>query len=349
MPAGQQRPLGALDGVDGRAEHGHDESQEGVSSTDYSAVLLRAIAGLDRNTAEARDAVYERARRVLMEQLLRADDVQASASKPHAERAAFEAAVERIETEFAYLDRAPPGPGDVPDWQRDAYEPGVTGSASTWLRPAVLILLGSAAVLGILMAGYMFRMSRSTDVTETRRNDPSADKGTITHAAVRHAEELEPGIDGGSTDAGLPYYYRRQPVYYRTVYSLGTVLIDRSQRFIYLIQPNSVALRYGIGVGGECVDSAGLLRVTRKEEWPQWVPTSAVLERRSYPSRMAGGPGNPLGARVLYLNDGIGIHGTNAPKSIGHAVSLGCFRMVNDDVVDLYQRVPTGTGVVVMN
>jgi lipoprotein-anchoring transpeptidase ErfK/SrfK len=117
-----------------------------------------------------------------------------------------------------------------------------------------------------------------------------------------------------------------------------------------LVQPQITALRYGIGVGGECSDTAGQHRISRKEEWPEWVPSLELIKRRTYPSRMAGGLGNPLGARVLYLDrNGIMIHGTNAPKTIGHALSLGCFRMVNNDIVDLYNRLPTEAAVVVMN
>jgi lipoprotein-anchoring transpeptidase ErfK/SrfK len=331
---------------------GHDDVRGDVGATDYYSVLLRAVTALDPNTAEARSSVYDRARRVLIEQLLRAEGADASASRLHAERSGFEVAVERIEAEFAYLDPAHSRTDALAAWDEDALGlDGEARSASRLFRPAVWSVLGIAVAAALVAAGYAFLANRvpHPSASETGRIDRVPETRSVTHAAVGSPEELEPGMDGGSTDAGLPYYYRRQPVYYRTVYSLGTVLIDRSQRFLYLVQPSSVALRYGIGVGGECGDSAGLLRITRKEEWPAWVPSPALLKRRSYPTRLAGGPGNPLGARVLFLNDGIGIHGTNAPKSIGHAVSLGCFRMVNDDVVDLYQRVPTGTGVVVVN
>jgi lipoprotein-anchoring transpeptidase ErfK/SrfK len=326
-----------------------------VGLTDYYSVLSQAVMSLDRNTATARNELYDRARRVLVEQLLRADEPKSPASKLHAERADFEAAIERIEAELARRDpavsRARQERRDIPSRQESAGLDGASYRAKRLLVPAALSVLGATVILVIAMVGYSFLTDRSKDVArpDTSRIERAPDNRSVTHAAVTHPEELQPGIDGGSTDSGLPYFYRRQPVYYRTVYSPGMVLVDRSQRFLYLVQPNSVALRYGIGVGGECADTAGLLRITRKDEWPEWVPSPELIKRRSYPSRLAGGPGNPLGARALYLNNGIGIHGTNAPKSIGHAVSLGCFRMVNDDVVDLYQRVPTGTAVVVMN
>ena len=163
-------------------------------------------------------------------------------------------------------------------------------------------------------------------------------------------DDLEPGVDGGSTDNGLPFYLRRQAVYYRTVYSPGMIVVDRSQRFLYLVQPQARAWRYGIGVGGECDVGAGLYRIQSKSHWPEWTPSPALLKRRKYPDRVAGGPGNPLGAYAMYFESSIpGIHGTNAPKSIGQAPTLGCFRLVNDDVVDLEKRIAIGTGVVVLN
>jgi lipoprotein-anchoring transpeptidase ErfK/SrfK len=163
-------------------------------------------------------------------------------------------------------------------------------------------------------------------------------------------DELAPGVDGGATDPGLPYYFRRQPIYYRTTHAVGSVLIDRSQRYLYLIEPKIVALRYGIGVGIECSETAGLRRVTNKVEWPDWTPSAELLKRHSYPARVAGGPGNPLGARALALDGNLaGIHGTNAPKTIGHAVNVGCFRMTNEDIIDFYPRVPIGAAIIVSN
>ena len=275
--------------------------------SDYYSVLMQAIAALDPNTANARLAVYDRARRVLIEHLLRDDNLDLPASKPRAQRAAFENAVERIEAEFASRDKvARPGQRRQHKASRrpDAAKLDlVPRSATGLLLPAVLSMLGVAVVLVIAIVGYSFMSDRSTDVPRTETKQV-ADNRSVSHSAVTHAEELEPGVDGGSTDSGLPYYYRRQPIYYRTIYSVGSILIDRSQRFLYFVQPNSVALRYGIGVGGECVNTTGLLRVTRKDEWPEWVPSPELIKRKSsYPSRMAGGPSNPLGARMLYLND----------------------------------------------
>ncbi len=161
-------------------------------------------------------------------------------------------------------------------------------------------------------------------------------------------QDRDPGV-AAPADAALDAAWRRQPVFYRTAEAPGTIIIDTSDRFLSLIQPNNVALRYGIGVGRDGFQWQGLLRVTRKSEWPDWTPPPEMIARQPYlPRFMAGGPGNPMGARALYLGNTIyRIHGTNAPETIGHAVSSGCFRLVNDEIEDLFARVPVGTKVIV--
>jgi lipoprotein-anchoring transpeptidase ErfK/SrfK len=162
-------------------------------------------------------------------------------------------------------------------------------------------------------------------------------------------EDAAPGAIPAPEEKVLPEAYRRQPVFYRSNEAPGTIVIDTSHRFLYLLQANNTALRYGIGVGRDGFQWNGLLKITRKAEWPDWTPPSEMIERQPYlPRFMAGGPGNPLGARALYLGNTIyRIHGTNAPETIGHAVSSGCFRLVNEQVMDLYERVPVGTKVIV--
>lgn len=162
------------------------------------------------------------------------------------------------------------------------------------------------------------------------------------------AKDAEPGDlpDAAMLDPS----YRRQPVFYRTTHPVGTIIIDTPGRFLYLVQPNNIALRYGIGVGRDGFEWSGLLRITRKQQWPDWTPPDEMIRRQPYlPRFMAGGPGNPMGARALYLGDTVyRIHGTNAPQTIGQAVSSGCFRLVNEEIEDLFDRVPVGTKVVVM-
>jgi lipoprotein-anchoring transpeptidase ErfK/SrfK len=144
--------------------------------------------------------------------------------------------------------------------------------------------------------------------------------------------------------------FRRQEVDYTGPAAPGTIVVDTPERFLFLVEPHGKALRYGIGVGRPGFKWAGVKRISRKSEWPDWTPPQEMLLRRpDLPRHMAGGPENPLGARALYLGSSLyRIHGTNEPSTIGHNVSSGCIRMMNEDVIDLYGRVPVGTTVVVL-
>jgi lipoprotein-anchoring transpeptidase ErfK/SrfK len=162
--------------------------------------------------------------------------------------------------------------------------------------------------------------------------------------------EEQPGYQPApEEEEQLPPAFRRQLVFFRTTEPPGTIVIQTSERFLYLVQGNNRAVRYGIGVGRDGFQWSGLLKVARKAEWPDWRPPAEMIERQPYlPRFMAGGPGNPLGARALYLGETVyRIHGTNQPQTIGQSVSSGCFRLVNPDVIDLFDRVPVGTKVVV--
>jgi lipoprotein-anchoring transpeptidase ErfK/SrfK len=164
-------------------------------------------------------------------------------------------------------------------------------------------------------------------------------------------KDVDPGVDHTGRDADLPSELRRQSVYYRTEQPPGTIIVNTHDRYLYLIMGNGVAMRYGIGVGRDGFQWGGIQKITLKREWPDWVPPPEMIERQPYlPRWMAGGPGNPLGARAMNLGATVyRIHGTNAPETIGQAVSSGCFRLVNDDVTDLYSRVPVGTKVMVQH
>ena len=144
--------------------------------------------------------------------------------------------------------------------------------------------------------------------------------------------------------------YRRQEVDYSGAERPGAIIIDTPNKFLFLVLPNGRALRYGIGVGRPGFEWSGVKRVSRKAEWPDWTPPREMLLRRpDLPLHMAGGPENPLGARALYLGSSMyRIHGTNEPSTIGQNLSSGCIRMMNEDVIDLYGRVPVGTKVIVI-
>jgi lipoprotein-anchoring transpeptidase ErfK/SrfK len=141
----------------------------------------------------------------------------------------------------------------------------------------------------------------------------------------------------------------REIVDYPTKQRPGTIVIDSTERRLYFVMPDGKAMRYGVGVGRPGFDWAGTQTISRKQEWPTWTPPAQMLKRRpDLPRFMPGGPDNPMGARALYLGSTLyRIHGSNEPETIGQAVSSGCIRMLNEDVIDLYERAKVGTRVVV--
>jgi lipoprotein-anchoring transpeptidase ErfK/SrfK len=161
--------------------------------------------------------------------------------------------------------------------------------------------------------------------------------------------EAAPPEDQSPT-AELPARLRRQTVNYATREAPGTIIIDTPNTYLYYVLGNGQAIRYGIGVGREGFTWSGTQTITQKKEWPDWYPPAEMIARQPYlPRQMAGGPGNPLGARAMFLgHTEYRIHGTNAPQTIGTRVSSGCIRLTNEDVSDLYSRVNIGTRVVVM-
>jgi lipoprotein-anchoring transpeptidase ErfK/SrfK len=152
----------------------------------------------------------------------------------------------------------------------------------------------------------------------------------------------------------IPEEYRRHLVRYARREAPGTIVVDTSNKFLYYVLPNSEAIRYGVTVGEDAQAWSGVATVGRKEEWPSWTPTANEHARLGpIPAFVSGGPQNPMGARGLYLYSGgkdtqYRIHGTNQPEYIGRAISSGCIRMTNEDVIDLYGRVKIGTIVVVL-
>ncbi len=330
--------------------------------TDYYSILSRAVASLNPNTAQARANLFKRARGLLIDQIERDRD-RWTDDAALAEIANFDAATDRIEADLARRTTSK----SIARARRHEPAEGrpLTPPEKAPVEPkrgiGRVTVISAAGLLGVLLIGlavYAFRGEPATSPQTAATKAPAGGgvaktpeaKKAVSSRPALDGDDLEPGVDGGSTDNGLPFYLRRQAVYYRTVYSPGMIVVDRSQRFLYLVQPQARAWRYGIGVGGECDVGAGLYRIQSKSHWPEWTPSPALLKRRKYPDRVAGGPGNPLGAYAMYFESSIpGIHGTNAPKSIGQAPTLGCFRLVNDDVVDLEKRIAIGTGVVVLN
>jgi lipoprotein-anchoring transpeptidase ErfK/SrfK len=171
-------------------------------------------------------------------------------------------------------------------------------------------------------------------------------------APVQQAAMVRPAVP--TIRGHLDPQFLPQVVDYQTKEKPGTIVIDTNNRFLYLVMEGGKARRYGVGVGKPGFEWAGAHTVTRKQEWPDWTPPKEMVSREAakghyLPAHMEGGEANPLGARAMYLGSTLyRIHGTNAPWTIGNAVSSGCIRLRNEDVIDLYDRVKVGTRVIVM-
>jgi len=195
----------------------------------------------------------------------------------------------------------------------------------------VVLLVGSLALGGCMQA----TLSPSSDASMTSR-----DRQLLAHPPY--------------AQANIPDQYLRHVVDYTRKERPGTILVDTDARYLYYVLPGGKAIRYGVAVGQEAMAFSGVATVGRMAEWPDWIPTREIQERLGpYPSRIPGGAANPLGARALYLYQGnkdtlFRIHGTNQPEYIGQAISSGCIRMTNADVIDLFSRVKQGAPVVVL-
>jgi lipoprotein-anchoring transpeptidase ErfK/SrfK len=203
------------------------------------------------------------------------------------------------------------------------------------LRSATILAAGTALWIGSAVAAPLPQYPLNS--------------GALFDAAMR-GERPAQGTEI-EADAGLAPRLQRQTVAYATTASAGTVVIDTAQTYLYFIIGDGRAIRYGIGVGRDGFTWSGAQSVTRKAEWPDWTPPQEMIARQPYlPRFMAGGEGNPLGARAIYLGSTVyRIHGTNMPETIGRKVSSGCIRMLNEDVIDLYARVDVGTRIVVLD
>src|ERR1700674_2796638 len=196
-----------------------------------------------------------------------------------------------------------------------------------------LLVMG---LVGLGLGGCM----QTTLAPSTDANFTSRDRQLLAHPPYARAD--------------IPESFRRHVVDYSRKELPGTILVDTEARYLYYVLPQGKAIRYGVAVGEEALAFSGVARVGRMTEWPDWIPTPEIQARlRPYPARVAGGPANPLGARALYLFDGnkdtlYRIHGTNQPEYIGQAISSGCIRMTNEDVIDLFDRVKPDATVVVL-
>ncbi|MBX9842411.1 MAG: L,D-transpeptidase [Xanthobacteraceae bacterium] len=319
---------------------------------DYFSVLQGAVGELDINTAAARRDIYDRARNALLGRL-RSTEPKLPEPVIEAELESLNQAIERVENEhlasrgrfsrerYAGLDTglgvglgaapgAVPPPIPAPPPEPTVGPPPETRSerrrdslAAPKERPRRRILAPLlAAAVGLVLA---IVVTLGTLIYWPRQN--------------REVRASAQASQAGSAS----YVYMRQPVYYRTTHPPGTILVDKAQRFAYVVLPNVVALRYGIGVGPECAAAQGLHTITRKEEWPGRAADSGFGKIRN----LFAGPreDNPLGARALYLQE-YRLHGTNAPSGIGSTLLIGCVALINESIIEFYDKAPLETRVV---
>jgi lipoprotein-anchoring transpeptidase ErfK/SrfK len=227
-------------------------------------------------------------------------------------------------------------------------------------NPFLMTLFVLGAVAGPAKAASSLVVPRPPSVISPDLSDPwllqirPGRKAPTLSLPATPASLTQPSIIRGPTKTGtsrdIDPKYLPQVVDYGGGEPTGTVVIDTEARFLYLVLGDGKAERYGVGVGRPGFEWAGEHRITRKAEWPDWVPPDEMRARvPNLPVSMKGGPDNPLGARALYLGSTLyRIHGSNEPWTIGHAVSSGCIRMRNEDVMDLYDKVKVGTRVIVL-
>ena len=292
---------------------------------DYYSLLMKAVAGKD---AVARDQIYKDAL-----SLIARSHLTREAASSHT--AALEDAVRRIEDDIA---------AEEANSAADINE--VLSTGRNWKPFAIgagAVAAAAVIALSALVYGFVATKGPAIVAASVKTSPPNAQRGREDVVMA----DLKPGVDGGSSGEGLPFALQRQVVFYRTTVVPGSIVVDRENRFLYLIDANNSARRYGIGIAQECLKGGSLSRVMNKLEWPDWRSSGANTKDADALLAAAGRPGSLLGARALLLDKpGLLIHGTNSPKTIGHLVASGCIRLVNDDVEDLYRRVSVETRVV---
>jgi lipoprotein-anchoring transpeptidase ErfK/SrfK len=293
-------------------------------TVDYYSLLTKAVAGKD---AVARDKIYREAHSLIAKSHLTSE-----AASSHV--VALEDAIRQIENDIAAEE--------MREQNSAAAINEVLSTGRNW-KPLIIGACAVVAVIALSALLYGYLATKGPGMASVTASSPKAQRGREDVIVA----DLKSGVDGGSSGEGLPFALQRQVVFYRTTVVPGSIVVDRENRFLYLIDANNSARRYGIGIAQECLKGGSFFRVTNKLEWPDWRSSAADTRDAGTLLGAAGRPGSPLGARALLLDKpGLIIHGTNSPKTIGHLVASGCIRLVNDDVEDLYRRVSLETRVV---
>lgn len=287
-------------------------------AVDYYTLLTNAVAGKD---VPARNKIYQEALA-----LIERSQISPEAAASHT--AALRQAIRRVEDDIAA------------DQGNDVAVKQMLSAPKPWK----LIVAGVCA-LAVVVAAGMLLYRYAGGGGSTGRASVASSKAPAPGETVM--KDLKAGVDGGSTGEALPFALQRQVVFYRTTVVPGSIVIDRENRFLYLIHSNNSARRYAIGVAQECLKRGSFFHVVKKLEWPDWKPSGTNTKDADALLEAAGRPGSPLGARALLMDKPwLFIHGTNSPQTIGHLVETGCIRLVNADVEDLYRRVTLETRVI---
>jgi lipoprotein-anchoring transpeptidase ErfK/SrfK len=290
---------------------------------DYYAVLQRAVTALDPNTRDARWQLYDRARRTVADRL-RSIDPPLSEDEIERSLASVDSAIAQIEYETSRVPPpAPPTSAASDDADARGRVRALVGQRPRGYLYVALAALGLVAIIVGIVA-YTYRPRSVASVASP------------------------PGrVEAAGTEPS--YVYKRQPVYYRTTHPVGSIVVEKSQRFLYFVRPNLVAVRYGIAVGRECADLAGLFRISQKQETVAGVAPATDrpgAESRPYKVSTADAATEP----ILYLNDSsVRIHAVQTPGAIGRTVATGCIQLVAPDLVDLYPRVSPDARVILVN
>ena len=299
---------------------------------DYYTVLANCVAKLPSDLDARRDA-YNLARRALV-QRLRAVHPPLSEATIGAEHQALEIAIRRVESEVAQAAAR-----DAIAWRDDPPPEQIR----TRSQPPRAVLWAASFCVALLLATAGYQAYRAT-----RPKMPDQAPRATASRLVEFDDRQLTAADAAPTP--ISYIFLRQMVYYRSTHPTGTVVIDKAQRLLYLIRAETTAVRYGIGVGRDCMEISGLLKVSQKDLEPVWRAATSQETNAISIYRTAAQQVSPLGARAIHLgNDVRLIHGTIVTKSIGRSVWLGCFRLIDRDVIELYERLPIGSRVVVTN
>jgi lipoprotein-anchoring transpeptidase ErfK/SrfK len=297
--------------------------------TDYYPVLVRAMSALDPNTEETRRAIYDRARLTIM-------DAGLAWAETSRERAALEAAIERIETELRQTQ-----PPVITLRRRRRDEPRRAGVAPARPAPSgpaprlpyrLLALAGAAVLMIAVIASASWLWVHGSDGDARRADAPDTEPATTR-------------TTDGLADPGLAYILRRQLVYYRSVHPVGSIVIAKSQHYLYLVRPNVAAVRYTVGIGRTCTNAVGLLAISGKWEAPAPPRVSASMSRPAAAASDSDAVAARTGELSLALGDtGLRIDGADPPVKNGEG---GCFAIADEDMADLYARVSVGARVVI--